>query len=234
MIIPRPAHARGHADHGWLRSAHSFSFADYHDPAQMGWGALRVINEDVVAPGRGFDAHGHRDMEIISYVLEGALEHRDNLGNGAVILPGEVQRMSAGQGVVHSEYNPSRDTPAHFLQIWILPRVRASQPSYEQIRLPPETLDGRLRLIASPDGGAGSVRIQQDAQVFAARLGPGQRVLHRFGDGRLGYLQVVRGEVLLNERGFAAGDGAKIEDEVEVEIAGVATGSEILLFDLPR
>jgi len=178
MITLRKAAERGHANHGWLDTWHTFSFADYHDPAQMGWSALRVINEDVVAPGMGFGMHGHRDMEIVTWILDGALEHKDSMGNGAVIRPGEAQRMSAGKGVLHSEFNPAPDQPTHLLQIWIEPNVRGVKPSYEQTFFPPEERRGRLRLIASNDGREGSVTIHPDAALYTALLAPGEAVRH--------------------------------------------------------
>jgi len=228
MIQVRQAKDRGHANHGWLDSWHSFSFADYHDPRHMGFSALRVINEDRVIPGEGFPTHPHRDMEILTYVLEGALEHQDSLGTGSVIRPGEVQRMSAGQGIRHSEFNHSKNEPVHFLQIWILPNVQGVQPSYEQKRI---ALDGKLRLVASPDGRDGSVTIHQDARVYAARLN-GAEVSHALAPGRRAWLQVARGTARVNGTTLQAGDGAGIEGETALRLA--ADGSaEVLLFDLP-
>jgi hypothetical protein len=232
MITLRPAAARGHAHHGWLDTWHTFSFADYHDPAQMGWSALRVINEDVVAPGTGFGMHGHRDMEIVTWILDGALEHKDSMGNGAVIRPGEAQRMSAGSGVLHSEFNPSQEAPTHLLQIWIEPNVRGVKPSYEQAFFPPEERRGRLRLIASPDGREGSVVLRQDAALYAALLAPGEAVRHALAPGRRAYLHVARGAVRLKSQSLQHGDGAKIADETDLEIAATQD-AEILLFDLP-
>jgi hypothetical protein len=232
MITLRKSSERGHADHGWLDSRHTFSFADYYDAAQMGWGALRVINEDRVQPGRGFGTHGHRDMEILSYVLEGSLQHEDNMGNGTVIRPGEVQRMSAGRGVLHSEFNASQTEPVHFLQIWILPAETGIRPEYEQKFFADEEKRGRLRLLASGDGREGSVRMHQDASLHAALLSAGQAVSHGFASGRLGYLQVVRGEVQVNDLRLAGGDGARIAGEPRIDIQ--ANGeTEVLLFDLP-
>lgn len=233
MIIPRPAAARGHARHGWLESWHSFSFADYFDPAHMGFGALRVINEDIVAPGTGFPMHGHRDMEIITWILDGALEHRDSMGHGEVIRPGEVQRMSAGTGVRHSEANPLADAATHLLQIWILPSRAGFEPSYEQTAYPDSELRNRLRLVASPDAEAGSVRIHQDARLFVARLDAGARVSHAFAPGRLGWLQVARGGLLANGAPFQAGDGAGLREERVIELVAGDGGAEVLLFDLP-
>ncbi len=232
MITLRKSAERGHANHGWLDTWHSFSFADYHDPAQMGWSALRVINEDFVAPGMGFGTHGHRDMEIVTWILDGALEHKDSMGNGATIRPGEAQRMSAGKGVLHSEFNPSPDKATHLLQIWIEPNVRGVKPSYEQTFFPPEDRRGRLRLIASPDGREGSVTIHQDAALYASLLAPGEAVRHALSPGRRAYLHVARGAVRLNSQSLRGGDGAKIADETELEI-NASQDAEILLFDLP-
>jgi hypothetical protein len=217
MIELRKSTERGHANHGWLDSYHTFSFADYVDPRYMGVSALRVINEDRVAPGAGFPTHGHRDMEIISYVLEGALEHKDSMGNGSVIRPGEVQRMSAGTGVRHSEYNASKSELVHFLQIWILPDRAGHAPGYEQKQFAPTELDGQLRLIASPDGRDGSVTIHQDARLFAARRA---------------YVHVARGRVALNGNALTAGDGARIEQETQLCLDH-GDSAEVLLFDLP-
>ena len=228
MIQVRKADERGHANHGWLDSWHTFSFADYRDARHMGFSALRVINEDRVTPGEGFPTHPHRDMEIITYVLEGALEHKDSLGTGSVIRPGEVQRMSAGTGIRHSEFNHSQSEPVHFLQIWILPNVQGANPSYEQKRI---ELDGRLQLVASPDGGEGSVTIHQDARVYAARLNGG-KISHALTPGRHAWLQIARGAVRFNGMELHAGDGAAIEGETDLRLA--ADGSaEVLLFDLP-
>ncbi|TCS74074.1 hypothetical protein EDC61_101299 [Sulfuritortus calidifontis] len=232
MITLRPAHARGHADHGWLDSWHTFSFADYYDPQEMGFGVLRVINDDTVAPGAGFPSHGHQDMEIISYVLEGALEHKDSLGNGSVIRPGDVQRMSAGRGIRHSEFNASDAAPVHFLQIWIQPAARGIAPGYEQKSFAPEEKRGRLRLVASPDGREGSVRIHQDTALYAGLLGPGASLAFDLSPGRKAYLHLARGKMRLNGRPLATGDGAKVVEEARLELVGEAE-SEILLFDLP-
>jgi hypothetical protein len=231
MITLRKSTDRGHADHGWLNSYHSFSFADYYDPAHMGFGALRVINEDRVQPGKGFGTHGHRDMEILSYVLEGELEHKDNMGNGSIIVPGDVQRMSAGRGVLHSEYNPSRSEVVHFLQIWIEPAERGIDPGYEQIRFEPAQKRGRLRLIASPDGRDGSVTIHRNATVYAALVDGAESMRHELAPGRRAYVHVARGSVRVNGTALAAGDAAKINDEVAVTLDG-GGDAEVLLFDL--
>ena len=232
MIIRRPSEQRGHANHGWLRAKHSFSFADYYDPAEMGWGALRVINEDRVAPGMGFGMHGHRDMEIVTYILSGALEHKDSLGNGGVIRRGEVQRMTAGKGILHSEFNPLPDEETHLLQIWIEPAQRGTRASYEQQPLAVDEMRGRWRLVASPDGAEGSTTIGQDARLWASLLVPGEPLAYALAAGRLAYVQVVSGELELNGVPLAAGDGAKIADETDLRfVAGQA--AEILLFDLP-
>ena len=232
MIRIRKGSERGHADHGWLQSWHTFSFADYHDPAEMGWHGLRVINEDIVQPGKGFGMHGHRDMEIVTWILDGALEHKDSMGNGEVIRPGEAQRMSAGKGVLHSEFNPSQEQATHLLQIWIEPNVRGVRPSYEQTFFPSEERRGRLRLVASHDGREGSVTIHQDAALYAALLAPGETVRHALAAGRHAYLHVARGAVRLNSQSLRDGDGAKIADEAELDIAATSD-AEILLFDLP-
>jgi hypothetical protein len=234
MIVTRRARDRGHADHGWLDTRHTFSFGDYHDPRHMGFRALRVINEDRVAPGAGFPTHGHRDMEIISYVLSGALEHRDSLGTGSVIRPGDVQRMSAGTGVRHSEYNHSADEPVHFLQIWIEPAEAGIPPGYEQRSFPPGEMRGRLRLIASRDGAEKSVTIHQDARVYAGALPAGQAVTHPLESGRHAWVQVARGAVDVGGHALGQGDGVAVSAEGAVVIAG-ADGdepAEILLFDL--
>lgn len=232
MIIRRPSAERGQADHGWLLAKHSFSFAEYYDPAEMGWGALRVINEDRVQGGAGFGRHGHRDMEIVTYILSGALEHKDSLGNGGIIRRGEVQRMTAGKGILHSEFNPSPDEETHLLQIWIEPAQRGTPASYEQQALPPEDMRDRWRLVASPDGAAGSTAIGQDARLLASILSPGQSLGHDLLPGRLAYVHVVRGRLSLNGQTFEAGDGAKIADEQRLEFLA-AEETEVLLFDLP-
>lgn len=231
MITIRPAAARGAAEHGWLSSRHSFSFAGYHDPGHMGLATLRVINEDRVQPGKGFETHGHRDMEIVSYVLSGALEHRDSMGNGSVIRPGEVQRMSAGTGVTHSEFNASDTDTVHFLQIWILPEREGLEPGYEQKTFPEAERQGRLRLVAARDGRDGALAIHQDVDLYAALLAPGENLTHPLATGRKAWLQVARGGLTLNGTALAEGDGAAIEGEDAVEIA--ATGdAELLLFDM--
>jgi len=231
MLTIRKGTDRGHAAHGWLDTYHTFSFGDYYDPREMGFGALRVINEDRVEPGQGFGTHGHRDMEIITYILEGALEHRDSMGNSSVIRPGQVQRMSAGTGVRHSEFNPSRTEAVHLLQIWIEPSVKGVRPSYEERQFPPDAKRGRLRLIASPDGRDGSVVIQQDACVYAALLDGAERLAHRLAPGRRAYVHVVRGSLELNGITLQHGDGAKIADLAEVTLSG-GKSAEVLLFDL--
>jgi quercetin 2,3-dioxygenase len=231
MITLRPAEERGHANHGWLDSHHTFSFADYHDERHMGFRALRVINEDRVEPGRGFGTHAHQDMEIISYVLDGALQHRDSLGNGSILRPDEVQRMSAGRGVTHSEFNPSNVERVHFLQIWILPNARGLPPSYEQRRFPSEDRRGRLRLLAAADGRDGAVTIHQDVDLYGTVLEGGQQVRHDLRPGRHAWVQVARGSVDVNGHPLAAGDGAALSDERGVELHADAP-SEVLLFDL--
>jgi redox-sensitive bicupin YhaK (pirin superfamily) len=231
MITIRPSAERGGGNHGWLNTKHTFSFSDYWDPKWMGFRSLRVINEDRVAPNTGFPTHPHRDMEIITYVLEGKLEHKDSLGTGSVILPGDGQRMTAGSGIRHSEFNPSMTEPVHFLQIWILPENAALPPSYEQKRFSEAEKEGKLRLIASPDAGNGSVKINQDAKLYVALLKPGEEVSHEFAPGRYGWLQVARGAVELNGKRLNQGDGAAISDEKKLTIRGVEN-SEVLLFDL--
>jgi hypothetical protein len=231
MLEVRKAQDRGYADHGWLKSFHSFSFADYHDPRHMGFGSLRVINEDRVSPGMGFGTHGHRDMEIVSYVLEGALEHKDSMGNGSVIKPGDVQRMSAGRGVMHSEYNPSRGDLVHFLQIWIEPNVRGIAPSYEEKHFDAASKRGRLRLVASPDGRDGSVTIHQDARLYAALVDGEERVTHALAPGRKAYVHVARGAVTVNGQPLTAGDALKAAAVAEVVIEH-GKDAEVLLFDL--
>ena len=231
MITLRPARERGHAEHGWLESWHTFSFAGYHDPVHMGFRDLRVINEDRVQPGRGFGTHSHRDMEILSYVIDGALEHRDSLGNRSVILPHEVQRMSAGTGVSHSEWNGSRAELVHFLQIWILPEREGIAPGYEQRAFPPEEKRGRLRLVASRDGRDGSVSLHQDVSVFLTLLGPGACAEHPLLAGRHAWVQVARGRMELDGRPLAAGDGAAISGESAVRLEA-KDESEALVFDL--
>ena len=230
MISIRRAAERGHFDHGWLNTYHTFSFADYHDPAHMGFRSLRVLNDDRVAAGQGFGEHRHRDMEIVSYVLEGALAHKDNMGNSGVIRPGDVQRMSAGTGVQHSEFNGSRTEPVHFLQIWIVPETRGAAPGYEQKTFPPETRREQLRLIGSRDGRDGSVTIRQDVDAYASVLEDGQNLSHALAPGRHAWLHVAEGELELNGNRMKEGDGAAVSDERALEIAG--KGAEFLLFDL--
>ena len=227
----RLAGDRGHANHGWLDSWHSFSFADYYDPRHMGWSVLRVINEDRVQPGRGFGTHGHRDMEIVSYVLEGALGHEDSMGNGSTIRPGDVQRLSAGTGMMHSEFNHEKEGVTHFLQIWIEPNVRGIAPSYEQKHFTADQKRGNLRVIASPDGRAGSVSIHQDALLFAGLFDGDERARHALPPGRNGYVHVVRGSVTVNGNPLSAGDALKADaGEISVEHGRAA---EVLVFDLP-
>jgi redox-sensitive bicupin YhaK (pirin superfamily) len=230
MITIRRAADRGHFDHGWLNTYHTFSFADYHDPAHMGFRSLRVLNDDRVAPGQGFGAHRHRDMEIVSYVLEGALAHKDSLGNSGVIRPGDVQKMSAGTGVEHAEFNASKTEPVHFLQIWILPERRGLPSGYEQKAFPEESKRRRLRLVGSPDGREGSVTIRQDVDLYASVLGSGEEVRHVLAPERAAWLQVARGELALNGESLKEGDGAAVTDERELSIVG--RGTEFLLFDL--
>ena len=231
MIRLRKAEDRGHADHGWLDTWHTFSFADYHDPEHMGFRALRVINDDVVAPGRGFGTHPHRDMEIVTYVLEGALAHKDSMGNASTIVPGEVQRMSAGTGVLHSEFNYSKTDRVHLLQIWLLPDRSGIEPSYEQTFFPDEEKLGRLRLVASPDGADGSVTIHQDARLYATLLEPGQEVAHDLAPGRHAWVHVAQGRASLNGHALAAGDGAAVSAEERLVLRGEGR-AEVLLFDL--
>ncbi|MEN9890874.1 MAG: hypothetical protein RLY78_1169 [Pseudomonadota bacterium] len=231
MLILRRSIERGHADHGWLRSAHTFSFADYVDPAWPGFGNLRVINEDRIAAGTGFGTHGHRDMEIVSYVIEGALAHRDSLGHGATIVPGELQRMSAGTGVRHSEFNHQADAPTHFLQIWLLPRVAGIAPGYEQQAFAPADQRGRLRLVASEDGCDGSVTVHADAAIHAGRFDGDEAAELALAPGRRAWVQVVRGRVQVNGQELAAGDGLGLVDEPAVRL-GAGQGAEVLVFDL--
>jgi quercetin 2,3-dioxygenase len=240
MITLRKSHERGHANHGWLDSHHSFSFADYYDPAHMGVGNLRVINEDRIAAGTGFGTHGHRDMEIVSYVLDGALAHQDSMGNGraggahaGVIRPGDVQRMSAGTGVMHSEFNHQKDAPTHFLQIWILPRQRGIAPGYEQKHFDAASKRGRLALVASPDGREGSVTVHADASIHAALLDGAERIEHALPAGRTAYLHVARGALVANGLPLAAGDAMRLDDEPALALEH-GQGAEVLLFDLAR
>jgi len=232
MITRRLAQDRGHARHGWLDSYHTFSFADYHDPRHMGFRTLRVLNEDRVQPGKGFGTHPHRDMEIISYVLEGALAHKDSLGTGSLIPPGDVQRMSAGTGVTHSEFNPSPSAPVHFLQIWILPERAGLPPSYEQRAFPAAEKQGTLRLVASRDGREGSVTIHQAVDLYITELAPGETIIHRLLPGRYAWVQVARGALNLNDTALSAGDGAAVSDELLLTLAATDQ-AEALVFDLP-
>ena len=231
MLHIRLAEERGHANFGWLNSHHTFSFGQYYDPKFMGFGPLRVINDDQVQPGQGFDTHGHQDMEIISYVLDGALEHQDSLGNGSVMRPGDVQRMSAGTGVRHSEFNASDAEPVHFLQIWILPAQKGLEPSYEQIRVANDDKRGQLKLIGSGDGRAGSVTIHQDVDLYATLLSDGVSVSHELAAGRKGWVQVARGSAVINEQPLYPGDGVAIEGPQTLTLTGTSD-TEILLFDM--
>src|SRR5262245_6081374 len=231
MLSIRKSADRGHFNHGWLDTYHTFSFGDYYDPEQMGFRALRVINEDRVAPGQGFGMHGHRDMEIVTIVLSGALEHKDSLGNGEVLRPGEFQRMTAGRGIRHSEFNPSATEPVHLYQIWLLPRAAGRAPSYEQMPFDPEGRAGRWQLVASPDGAQGSLTIQQDAQIFLANVPAGREVPFELSPGRYGWLQVLRGEIVIDSMRLAEGDAAAIAAVQQATISAAAP-SELLLFDL--
>ena len=231
MMTIRPASERGHAEHGWLDSHHTFSFADYHDPAHMGFRGLRVINEDRVAASQGFGTHPHRDMEIISYVLEGGLEHKDSMGTGSVIKPGDVQRMSAGTGVRHSEKNASASDGVHFLQIWIMPAKEGIEPSYEQKNFTEQDKRGRLRLVASPDGQNGSVTVHSDVMLYAGLFDGGESAELALEGGRHAWIHVARGKVKINGRELSAGDGASLSDEKTVKVEGI-DGGEVLVFDL--
>jgi redox-sensitive bicupin YhaK (pirin superfamily) len=231
MIVKRPAAERGHFNHGWLDTSHTFSFAGYHDSEHMGFRTLRVINEDRVQGGKGFGAHSHNDMEIVTYVLEGALAHSDSMGNRSTIVPGDVQRMTAGTGVTHSEFNPRPQEPVHFLQIWILPDRRGLAPGYEQKAIPEAEERGALRLVASRDGRDGSVTIHQDVDLYASRLLPGERVKHAVASGRHAWLQVVTGRIELNGTALGAGDGAAVSRESALEMVAVEP-AHFLLFDL--
>jgi quercetin 2,3-dioxygenase len=234
MITIRPANERGHFDHGWLNTYHTFSFADYYDPKNMQFRSLRVINDDRVAPGRGFGTHPHNDMEIVTYVLEGELAHKDSMGTGSTIVPGEVQRMSAGTGVLHSEFNHSKTDEVHLLQIWIMPERRGIEPSYEQKFFPDSEKLNRFRVVASRDGRDGSVKINQDASIHAALLEEGKSATYALEKGRYAWIQVARGSVVLNGKTLNAGDGAGITDETEIKLTGNTPGkrAEILLFDV--
>ncbi|SFB75975.1 hypothetical protein SAMN05216321_101553 [Cupriavidus sp. OV038] len=232
MIEIRKSDERGYADHGWLKSYHSFSFADYYDPRHVQFGPLRVINEDRVAPGMGFGTHGHRDMEIISYVLDGELAHKDSIGNGSVIRPGDVQRMSAGTGVRHSEYNHAAHDTTHFLQIWVIPAENGIEPGYEERNFPVEEKRGKLRLVVSPDGAEGSVVIHQDARLYAGLFDGDEAATLAIAPGRRAYVHVARGAITVNGQALGAGDAAKLE---AVEAITLTQGSkaEVLVFDLP-
>ena len=232
MTTLRPSTARGHANHGWLDSYHTFSFANYYDPAHMGVSNLRVINDDTVMPGQGFGTHGHQDMEIVSYVLDGALEHKDSMGNGSVIRPGDLQRMSAGTGVRHSEYNPSPTEPVHFLQIWLVPNRTGVQPGYEQKHFPLEDRRGRLVLLVSPDGRDGSLSAHQDGRLYGTLLEAGETVEHPLAAGRRAYVHVARGSIAVNGTPLGSGDGATLESVDHVRLEGLGH-AEVLLFDLP-
>jgi len=231
MHAIRRSNERGYADHGWLKSYHTFSFADYYDPEHVEFGALRVINEDRVAPGAGFGTHGHRDMEIISYVLDGELAHKDSTGTSSVIRPGDVQRMSAGRGVRHSEFNHSSTKPVHFLQIWIQPNVHGIEPEYEEKQFGPEEKRGRLRLVASPDGAEGSVRLHQDARVYAGLFDGAERATLETAPGRRIYVHVARGSVTVNDDALSAGDAVALADVKSVTVAN-GNNAEVLVFDL--
>jgi quercetin 2,3-dioxygenase len=232
MIKKRAANERGGGDHGWLNTRHTFSFSDYYDEAHMGFHSLRVMNEDRVGPGQGFGMHGHQDMEIISYVLEGELGHKDSLGHGAVLRPGEFQCMTAGTGIRHSEFNPSATEPVHFYQIWILPDRAGHQPNYDQRSFPEAERQGKLRLVASPDGRENSLTIHQDAEVYLSSLARGEQVTHTLGAGRSAWLQILRGSVQLNGIALEAGDGAAISEET-AQTVRAAGPAEVMLFDLP-
>ncbi len=232
MLTIRRAGDRGHFDHGWLNTYHTFSFADYYDPKHMGFSVLRVMNEDRVVPGEGFGTHPHRDMEIVTYVLSGALEHRDSLGNGEVLRPGEFQRMTAGTGITHSEFNPSQTEAVHLYQIWLLPERKGLKPGYEQKAFAEEDRLGRLRVVASPDGRDGSLTIRQDAEIFLATLRPGDEVLHELRPGRHAWLQVLRGALDANGQRLNTGDGAAVSDEAALAVKASAP-AEVMLFDLP-
>jgi quercetin 2,3-dioxygenase len=231
MIVVRKAEDRGHFDFGWLNTFHTFSFGDYYDPSHMHFRALRVINEDFVQAGRGFPRHGHRDMEIITYILQGQLQHRDSMGTGSIIQRGDAQRMSAGSGVMHSESNPSKDAPVHLLQIWILPAERNLEPEYEQKSFAEDEKRNRLRLIVSPEGSDGSVRIHQDARVYASLLDKDKQIEHKLEQGRGAWLQVAHGSVMLNGTQLKQGDGAAVTDEPSLHLQA-NDDAEVLLFDL--
>lgn len=232
MIQTRPSAERGFFDHGWLKTHHTFSFGEYHDPEHNRFRVLRVMNEDWVAPGQGFGTHPHRDMEIVTCVLSGALEHKDSMGNGEVLRPGEFQRMSAGTGILHSEFNPSAEEPTHLYQIWLLPRERGIEPGYEQKRFPLEERHNRLRLVASPDAAEGSLLIHQDASIYLAKIDSGASITSELAEGRHAWLQVLGGGVELNGAALSTGDGAAVSGEPRLEIVA-AEDSQVMLFDLP-
>lgn len=232
MLQIRKSTERGHANHGWLNTYHTFSFSSYRDPQHMGFRALRVMNEDWVAPGQGFGTHPHQDMEIVTYVLEGALEHKDSMGNGEVLRPGEFQRMSAGTGITHSEFNPSETEPVHLYQIWLFPERKGLEPSYEQRQFPESERRNKLRLVASPTAEEGSLLIHQDARIYLGQLDQGREVFQQFASGRYGWLQVLRGSVKVNGLSLQTSDGAAVSDEAELAIQATEN-AEIMLFDLP-
>jgi quercetin 2,3-dioxygenase len=231
MITIRKASDRGHANHGWLETHHTFSFSSYQDPAHVHFRALRVMNEDFVAPGQGFGTHPHEDMEIVTYVLAGALEHRDSMGNGEVLRPGEFQRMSAGTGITHSEFNPSTTEPVHLYQIWLFPQQKGIEPSYEQKRFAEDERHNRLRLVASPDAAQDSLLIHQDARIFLSSLDTGKQIMHELVPGRHAWLQVLRGGVTLNDQQLETSDGAAVSDESQLTVHATSD-AEIMLFDL--
>lgn len=231
MITVRPGNQRGHFDHGWLNTYHTFSFSSYRDPRHMGFRSLRVMNEDFVAPGQGFGTHPHDNMEIVTYVLEGALEHRDSMGNGEVLRPGEFQRISAGTGITHSEFNPSANEPVHLYQIWLFPDRRGITPSYEQKRFEEEERRNRLRLVASPDASDGSLLIHQDARILLGSLDANREVTHTLGNNRHAWVQVLRGTAEVNGHKLTAGDGASLSDEANVTLKA-QTDAEVMLFDM--
>jgi len=232
MIRVRKSGDRGHADYGWLKTYHTFSFASYHDPKHMHFRALRVMNEDFVAPGKGFGTHPHDNMEIVTYVLQGALEHRDSMGNGEVLRPGEFQRMSAGTGITHSEFNPSPNEPVHLYQIWLLPKEKDIVPSYEQKRFDSQGRANKFQLVASPDGVDDSLTINQDARIYLAAIEPKEAVEHTLATGRHAWVQALRGQVTLNDIQLSAGDGAAISDESNFTLHGADSKSEVMIFDL--
>jgi redox-sensitive bicupin YhaK (pirin superfamily) len=232
MLTKRPADDRGGGDHGWLKTRHTFSFSDYYDPNYMGFRVLRVMNEDRVSQGQGFGTHAHRDMEIVTYVLEGELAHKDSLGNGSVLRPGEFQRMTAGTGIRHSEFNSSDTEEVHFYQIWIMPRERGLLPSYEQRSFPETERRGKLRLVASPDAQDGSLTIQQDVRIFLSSLSERQQVTHQFKEARYAWLQVLRGAVQLNDMTLSVGDGLAISEETAIQVSALKE-AEVMLFDMP-